>query len=300
MALLYSLADIRSPFLDSLALIFTAMAEELTTIVVICAVYWCINKRAGVIIAVSYFISGLLIQGLKITFRIDRPWVLDPGFEPVPEAIANATGYSFPSGHTQSGTALFGTLGFLSRKKGVLALCCCAFFLVGMSRMYLGVHTPLDVFTSMALTLLVCGLVTLWFSRNSGDDVRPLWLGLFALFSIALSVYALILQHNGVIEPHYALDCIKTSGAGLGFATGMLFEQRRVNFETATSKLWMQPVKLALGLGVVAGLKFGIKAAFGQNPLAGFIGYFVIVLWIIAIYPVIIKKYFSVKADGNA
>lgn len=300
MALLYSLSEIRSPLLDSLAMFFTTIAQETTVIVVICALYWCVNKRAGVVIAISYFISGLLIQGLKITFRIDRPWVLDPSFKPVPEAIAGATGYSFPSGHTQSGTALFGTLGFLSRKKSVLALCSCMFFLIGMSRMILGVHTPLDVFTSMALTLLVCGLVSLWFSRNEGDDVKPLWLGIFALFSISLIAYALILQHKGIIEPHYALDCIKTSGAGLGFAVGLYIEQSRINFETSTPKLWMQPVKLALGLGVLMGLKTGFKAAFGQNAVAAFISYFVIVLWIIALYPLVIKKLFSKKTDENA
>lgn len=67
---------------------------------VLCFFYWCYDKKFARRIGLTYFSSGLVVQNLKIIFRIPRPWILDPDFHPVQSAIPHATGYSFPSGHT--------------------------------------------------------------------------------------------------------------------------------------------------------------------------------------------------------
>ncbi len=103
--------------------------------------FWCSNKSLAYKLDFLIFVRSCY-QGLKITFRIPRPWILDFSFEPVKSAVPGATGYSFPSGHTQSGTAFFTTLAFQCRRTGLRLLCIFAFFLIGFSRMYLGVHTP--------------------------------------------------------------------------------------------------------------------------------------------------------------
>ena len=107
MTFLWLLEGIRTPFLDKLMQFITYFGQEIIIIAVICALYWCADKRFAYLLGFTYFTAGLCVQSLKITFRIPRPWILDPDFHAVESAIPGATGYSFPSGHTQGATCLF-------------------------------------------------------------------------------------------------------------------------------------------------------------------------------------------------
>ena len=74
------------------------------------------KQKAGLPDRPHLFASGLLLQNLKITFRLSGP-VLNPEFQAVESAIPAATGYSFPSGHTQTATALYSSLALYTKKK---------------------------------------------------------------------------------------------------------------------------------------------------------------------------------------
>ena len=169
MEFLRFLAQYRTPLGDALFQAVTWFGEETLVLVVICWLYWCKDKKLAYTIGLTYFFSGLLVQGLKITFRIPRPWVLDPDFQAVPSAVPGATGYSFPSGHTQSGTALYASLALSSSKIWQKSLCVLLFLAIGFSRMYLGCHTPQDVLTAMALSLL-CSLLAYRFLYRRPDS----------------------------------------------------------------------------------------------------------------------------------
>ncbi len=101
----------------------------------------------------------MLNQFLKLLCRVPRPWVMDPEFTIVESARADATGYNFPSGHTQNSVGTFGVLGRCARRTWVRILCGILMILVPFSRMYLGVHTPADVLTAAgtALALVFSG-----------------------------------------------------------------------------------------------------------------------------------------------
>lgn len=101
MTFLWLLEGLRTPFLDKWMQFITCFGQELIIIAVICALYWCADKRFAYLLGFTYFTAGLCVQSLKITFRIPRPWILDPDFKAVESAVPGATGYSFPSGHTQ-------------------------------------------------------------------------------------------------------------------------------------------------------------------------------------------------------
>ena len=116
MTFLWLLEGIRTPFLDQLMQFITYFGQEIIIIAVICALYWCADKRFAYLLGFTYFTAGLCVQSLKITFRIPRPWVLNPDFHAVESAIPGATGYSFPSGHTQGATCLFFPLALKTRK----------------------------------------------------------------------------------------------------------------------------------------------------------------------------------------
>ena len=156
MEFLYFLESIRNGFLDIFFIICTSFGEELVLISLFAVIYWCINKTLAYRIAFSYFLSGIAVQGLKIHFRIERPWVIDPDFKPVEQVIDTATGYSFPSGHTQSSTSLYSSIAFHFKKRAVYIGAFILIAAVMFSRMYLGCHTPKDVLVSFEIGRASC------------------------------------------------------------------------------------------------------------------------------------------------
>ena len=101
MTFLWFLSEHRTPALDKIMQLVTYFGQEIIIIALICALYWCADKRFAYLLGFTYFTAGLCVQTLKITFRIPRPWILDTNFSAVESAVPAATGYSFPSGHTQ-------------------------------------------------------------------------------------------------------------------------------------------------------------------------------------------------------
>lgn len=93
-------------------------------------------------------------QVLSLLFKnlIERP-------RPFINALAEADGFSFPSGHAIVAIAFYGALAFLiceflkSKRKKVLTIALFSVLIlsVGASRVYLGVHWPSDVLGSFAL-----------------------------------------------------------------------------------------------------------------------------------------------------
>ncbi len=294
MTFLWILEGIRTPFLDKLMQFITYFGQELIIIAVICAFYWCVDKRFAYLLGFTYFTAGLCVQALKITFRIPRPWLLDTKFKAVESAVAGATGYSFPSGHTQSATCLFFPLSLYTSRLWAKLLCILAFLLIGFSRMYLGCHTPKDVLVSMGLSLLVASLI--WkFQSLLLDDDRHLKLiaAILVCLSLATAAYSLVLHNNGAIEAKYAMDCCKAAGAGLGFSIGWYAERTKLNFDTRTGRIWMQILKLVVGLIFSFLIKEGFSLIFGSSILAKMSEYFILVLWVIVIYPCLFHRALS-------
>lgn len=290
MEFLQFLAQYRTPAGDIFFQGITYLAQETFVVAVICWMYWCSDKRYAYSLGFTYFTSGLLIQGLKITFRIPRPWVLNPDFQAVPSALPGATGYSFPSGHTQSITALFGTVSLHLKKTARKILCFLLIFAVMFSRMYLGCHTPKDVCVSFALTM-VCVFLNHYFFyvKKDPDGKEGITSVLMAAACLLLCTYAVVLERNGIIHMDYAEDCLKASGAGLAFAIGYYVEKRYICFDlpdTRKEKL----LRSVIGLAAALLLQQGLKPVLGSSLIASFLRYFLVVSWILIIYPLLFSK----------
>jgi membrane-associated phospholipid phosphatase len=114
MGFLKFLEGIRNPVFDFFFSLITHLGEETAFLAIAIIVFWCINKREGYYILTLGLIGTVVNQALKLICKIPRPWK-DPTFTAVESAIPEATGYSFPSGHTQNVT---GTLGAVARFSG--------------------------------------------------------------------------------------------------------------------------------------------------------------------------------------
>jgi len=298
MELLKAIAEIRTPFLDTLIGLITRLGEETIGIFLMCLFFWCISKKVAYVIGVSFFLSGLTVQGMKILFRIERPWVIDPTFVPVPGAIEYATGYSFPSGHTQSAAAFYGSLGAMAKQMPLKIVLFAVPVLVAFSRMYLGVHTLEDVVVSLIITFLLIFISVKILSSETICMKRELIISsVIILYAIAVIIIAATLYSNGTIEDRYIADCLKAAGAGIGFAVGMFLERVYIKFSTKTKNLPMQALKFVIGIIGVIAFQEGLKYIIGTGFIVDMFRYFLMISWVTILFPLIIKRFFAEKEE---
>ncbi|MCL2847002.1 MAG: phosphatase PAP2 family protein [Firmicutes bacterium] len=112
------------------------------------------RKSLGYTTAIAAVIGASSNELLKLIFRRPRPEI---------EYMVSVTGHSFPSGHTQGSTAVFIMLALMvfatvkSRKIKIplIALCAIIPFIVGITRIYLGVHFATDVMAGWVVGIAI-------------------------------------------------------------------------------------------------------------------------------------------------
>jgi len=296
MEFLKYLESIRTPFLDVMFGLITRMGEETVAIIMLCAIFWCLSKKTAYIMGTAYFLSGLTVQGMKISFRIERPWVIDQTFQPVQSAVGHATGYSFPSGHTQSAAAVLGSLAALIKQIPVKIILFFLAVLTAFSRMYLGVHTPIDVTVSFFISLLFVFLAVKILTGSTVDKKRELIIAVFiTLYAVAVMVIAAVLFSGGKIEEKYLSDCLKAAGAAAGFAAGMYIERVYIQFSVNAKNILWQVIKFLTGIAGVLAVKEGLKLIIGTGLAADTIRYFLMLMWMTVFFPLVIKRFFTAE-----
>ena len=297
MSVLYWLASIRNPFLDIVMQFFTYFGEELLFIVLALTVFWCVDKREGYYLLFVGFLGTILNQFLKLFYRIPRPWVKDPDFQPVDSALGGATGYSFPSGHTQNVTGTLGGIARWSKSTGVRVLCVVVLLLTAFSRMYLGVHTPLDVGISLAIgVILVFAFYPIVRKAAENPKQMAVLLGVMLTLSFAFVLYANL--GAAPAEDAEALDNLREGqknsyslfGALLGFCVAYPLERRFIRFEEK-ALWWVQILKVVGGLIGLLAIKEGLKLLFSAVGFAWLgtnaIRYFAVVLFAALVWPLV-------------
>lgn len=306
MEILHAIAEWRTPFLDSLFLALTKLGEDSISLVIVALLYWCISKRMAYSMGFAYFFSGLAVNSMKLCFRVDRPWVLDPGFSAVEAAKAHATGYSFPSGHTQAATAMYGSLAVQVKNGWLKALFLLCVPVVGFSRMYLGVHTPADVLVSFGIAAISVIVFALLFRKDEPSLRFITAAGIVLIVCAAAAAgYALYLRGNGVVSFENSADICKLAGATVGLAVGCIIERRFVNFDPRTGTMWQQVFKLVVGAGIALALKAGLKPVFAliadQSPALDALRYAIIIIWVVLLWPAIFSRFIKApEAPQNA
>ena len=289
MNLLYALESVRTPFWDAVFSAVTHLGEETVFMVAAILIFWCVSKQEGYYLLLMGFFGTVVNQFLKLLFRIPRPWVRDPDFTIVESARAQATGYSFPSGHTQNAVATFGGIARSTRQPWVRWACVAVLLLVSFSRLYLGVHTPLDVGVSFAVAGVM--VLTLYPLIRQADRKPSLMAGLIAgmlLVGIAYLVFAYVYPFPADVDAanlaHGQENGWKLLGATVGFGIAWWLDRRYIHFDTR-AVWWVQLLKVVLGLALLMGIRAGLKgpllALFGRRtivpltaPVSGFVVFF--------------------------
>lgn len=300
MEFLKLLEGIRFPALTGFMSAITYLGDEVCFMALALLVFWCIDKRKGYYIFVVGLMGSLVNQFLKLWFRVPRPWVLDPDFHAVESAIEGAGGYSFPSGHTQTAVGTFGAVLLTAERKWAKWLSFAIILIVPFSRMYLGVHTPMDV----GVSYLVAGALValLYFCFKDGASLEKRGRAVMAALIAVAAVYAIFVfcyNFPADIDPHNMASGTKNActlgGTSLALVCIYFYDKRRLNFSTK-APLTGQILKYILGLALVVALKSGLKpilnAVLGlflegalRDNLSNFLRYFLMSLFAGCVWP---------------
>ena len=292
MSFLYWLEGLRNPVCDFIFSTITHIGEETIFLVVAILFFWCVNKREGYYILITGLVGTVINQAAKLIFKIPRPWIKDTNFTVVDGAKLEATGYSFPSGHTQNVTGTFGAIGRYSKKRWVRIFSVAIIVLVAFSRMYLGVHTPLDVGVSLLIgILLVFGLYPCFEIKRDTTTVMPIIIFISFLLSFGLLLFVFLMDREGV-DPTNLYSGMKNASTLFGCTLALIpvyaVDKKLIDFPTE-AKWYSQIIKLVLGLGGVLAIKAGLssplEALFGNEFIARGVRYFLIVIFAGIIWP---------------
>jgi len=293
---------------------FTFLGNEDFFLLLFPFLYWCIDSRLGIRIGVYLVISLGLNTLLKAAWHAPRPYWFDPRVKLLTGAESS---FGIPSGHAQNSVVIWSGIAAQSRRGWGWTVAVVLAFLIGFSRIYLGVHFPTDVLTGWVLGVVVLALA-IWLEKPVMDWIRKFgaWEKVSIFFALSLGfilLNVLIIQSvNGSftvpaawvetaglvaeepIAPLSPSGMITTMAAAFGFISGVVWLETRGGFD-ARGTWWVRAGRLLVGLAGVLGLRYGLDAVFDliavDESLLGYIlryiRYGTIGFWMAALAPLV-------------
>lgn len=224
--------SISTPALDSFFMAVSDICSPVILSVIAMVVYWGIDKQKGVCIAVITAWNVGLNSVIKNIFKVPRPFLKDSGIKRID--THSSYGYSFPSGHSQviGGASFASYLAFKNKAIKIIAITVSV--LVAYSRMYLGVHTPLDVCTGLGLGFLVAFIGYKWIFKFTAEKS---YLKLIYCV-IPLYIFMLIFRDE---------DLYKITGLITFFLAGYIIDEKTFKFSPEGS-IFLRVISVVTGL----------------------------------------------------
>lgn len=223
-------------------------------------VYWCIHAGWGRRMAMLGMASLSVNTLLKIWIDTPRPSAASV------KAMIKAGGSSFPSGHAQGPATLWGYLALRSRSWTWGIAIAVMVFLIGLSRIYLGVHFPQDILGGWGIALTLLGLFV-WLEPKITPILQTLQIGvqLFLAVLVPLLFWAL-----APTSSTNSMIC----AAWLGWNVGLVGDHRWLHYSADGN--WIQRLRRCLGLVLVVAVWLGLKQIFPAGLFWKFLRYGVI------------------------
>ena len=259
---------------------------------------------------VSFAFSRILNSFIKLTACVYRPWVDDPKIKPYEGALKDATGYSLPSGHaTSSGILFLGTLFRGNFTKGLKIFSIIALFLICFSRVYLGVHSLMDIVVGLIVALVPLFIVGRIFDKyedNPNLDLILLACGI--ILSVLLIVYATFKAYpmdydaagKLIVDPvKMAVDAYKDVGFCMGILISWVIERRFIKFscEGPIECKLLRVSGAYVGFMVLMNILYPLIKSSFVPQIANLINFFMFPCFVVLIVPAVIKFFQNRNKD---
>ncbi len=233
-------------------------------------IYWCLDRRMGARLLVLFLISAYVNAISKVVAGQPRPFQYDSRVQ----QLVHATGGGLPSGHTQATVVVWGYLASQIRSGKLWIIAGFLMIAIPISRLYLGVHFPTDLFGGYFLGGL---LLTLYL--RFALKVEAWLVAKGVIWQTAAAVILPILLFW--ISPQGSRYALSACGALLGFLPGIALERRWIRFCSDGSFL-KRAMRFIVGLIVLLVIWLGLRFAFsGLEPVSLFrvVRYACVGLW---------------------
>jgi membrane-associated phospholipid phosphatase len=294
---------------------FTWLGYPQAYMIAVAVIYWSVDRKLGLRLALFLPVVASLNSILKQAFHAPRPFWLDPGIK----AIRVSNGFGMPSGHAQASTVWFYGA-FHIKKTGFWILAVGMVLLIGLSRVYLGVHFSSQVIAGWLTGIILLVIFTRyeptflsWFLGRTfpgqllligGISAVILLLGILILYFTRewkmplewISNAADDLAGNGemILSSRGMSAVAGNSGGFLGVALGALLAHRRGGFDLGGT--WMRLLRSVAGLIILTAL-YLMLTLISPDPgndlmvaLWRFIGFFAISFFSIYLFPLLCDR----------
>ena len=251
----------RTDFITTLFLPFNYFIGEISLLLLLPLIYWCISKDSGKRFVTITLISSLLNIWFKAFFARPRPYQVTVSGKPaIVPTLPALNSYGIPSGHTQSGVVIFGFFAREVRNRLFTVVMVLLMILTGISRLISGMHYPQDVGAGALLGILVLFLYPAIEStarRFLNNLALPMKIFLaLLLLAILLFLFKKFIPDLKEYNSYAALAGVY-SFALIGFS----LETRYVRFRTR-GLLIEKLLRFVIGMAVTFGLYIGLKILF--------------------------------------
>lgn len=271
-------------------------------IVTLPIIYWCLDSALGIRLVLILLLSSSVSDALKMAFHGPRPY----WYSTRVNGLGNESSFGFPSGHAQDAVVVWGTLAAYLRKGWVWFVAILLMFLIGMSRLFLGVHFPHDVFFGWLVgALLLWIFISFWdplvaWVKKQGMTRQVLGGFLLSLLMICLPLipYIWLVVTNWAPPQAWASyatqavsmqSSVSSAGIVFGLILGLAWLGRQGGFQIHGA-WWKRTLRYLLGIAGVLAIRSALKFIFpeGVSFLAYFLRYFryfLIGLWVTGAAP---------------
>lgn len=265
--------------------VITAMGYEQFFILLLPAIYWCFGQMLGMRVGIIFLLGNFLNFSLKFLFHSPRPyWVSDQV-----QAYSQESSFGLPSGHAQIAATMWGWLAAEVKKRWFTALALVLIFLIGVSRLFLGVHFLSDVLLGWTLGgLMVWGFsayhdkVAGWFKKQT-TVTKLVIIALSTLIMIGVVLGLRLVNSDWQMPqawaaraddaaPYNLEGAFTLSGTWFGMLSGFVILSVEKGFFLAKEGAWQRVARLMVGFVGLFVLYFGLGQIFPDN--SDFVSYF--------------------------
>ncbi len=267
---------------------FSFLGSEEFYLLALPILYWCIDAGLGLRVGLILLVSAGINEALKMAFHMPRPYWVSADVKP----LSAESSFGLPSGHSQNAVSIWGIVAVYLNKRWAWISAVALMFLIGVSRLYLGVHFPQDVLAGWGIgALLLWGFARFWSpvanwlkGQNAGKQIGIAAAVSFLILLVGALPYAGLSDWtlpadwsmnaaragDPLPDPVSMSGILTSAGTLFGLACGLVWMNAQGGYQ-ASGPAAKRVLRLVLGVVGVLILRYGLGAIFPSgSTLAAF------------------------------